>query len=272
MDDPNSLFSLGAARRLAGHTHRMARAEEQLVYRLSEPRTRGLRAWEYGVLLGYLQQAGPRPATALDVGSGNSAFPRYLARSRAVGSMTVLDLPEAFEARDEGWERNRRHGVGFMPGSMTEIPSPADRFDLVTSISAIEHLDGHAAAWRRDPEGHPRASYEAFVANTRTALREMVRVLRPGGTLFVTSDAYLADLQRGDNWMKAGGPGEIWSAYRFEDIEGVFVRTLTDEGLVLVGEPGFDRGSLEADATHSTYRGRYFTTFAVLGTLSCAPG
>lgn len=251
---------------MAGHAHRMARADSTLLARLAEPRTRGLRAWEYGTLLGYLQYAGALPSRALDVGSGDSAFPSFLVSSGAVESVTALDLPDAFEdLSDATLARESAQGVTRLAGSMLDIPVVDASFDLVTCISAIEHLDGHSADYRRNPEQHPRLPYAEYLQRTTTALEEMVRVLRPNGILYVTTDAYVSRFQKTDAWSKFDTGGVIWSAYRFEDVRPVFLDTLERAGAEIVGPPRLDESMVIDDRKRSTFRGRYFTSFAVVG-------
>ena len=57
MRDPNTFFSRSALKSLRGHVYRAANADERLLTRFAEPRIEGLRAWEYGVLLAYLDRS-----------------------------------------------------------------------------------------------------------------------------------------------------------------------------------------------------------------------
>jgi SAM-dependent methyltransferase len=262
---PSALFSQRQVRRLSGYAHRMARADDRLLRRLADPRIRGLRTWEYGMLLGYLRHRGLKPERALDVGTGDSAFPRYLVASGAVGRITTLDLPQALEEQAaDSAARAAASGVEQLVGSMLDIPAPDASFDLVTCISAIEHLDGQ-------PSPAVTRSHQRFLADTTVALGEMARVLRPGGLLYLTTDAYLPERQTTDGWAKFDSGGVIWSAYRFDDIEPTFVETLATAGLRPVAPPELDRRLLVADPGRSTFRGRYFTTFALLGERADAP-
>jgi SAM-dependent methyltransferase len=182
-------------------------------------------------------------------------------------------LPEAYEARDEDVvRRDDQLGIRRVGGSMLEIPFDDDSFDLVTSISAIEHLDGDRGLHARDPERYPRKAYEEYAADTRRALDEMMRVVRPGGYLFLTTDAYIPDLQRSDTWSSPGGDGPIWSAYRFESIEHVFLAAARENGFELVGRPDYAVERLLEDPDRSSYRGRYFTTFCMFARRSGSPG
>jgi SAM-dependent methyltransferase len=255
VERPNTLFSRLAVRELHPNVQRLAWRDPQLLHRLSDTRIEGVRAWEYSVLIGCLaREPEHRGWRCLDVGSGASTFPVYLLEHGWVGSMTTLDLEDPFERPDVGTPPSER--VERVAASMLEIPFPDGSFDLVTCISAIEHLDGN----RRDPEPAP---YDRYRSDTRRAVEEMMRVVRPGGYLYLMTDAYLSDRQTTDRWSSPDGKSPIWSAYRYEDIDGLFVRTLEDGGFELVGGHDFDRSELVNDPDRSTYRGRFFTTFAL---------
>jgi SAM-dependent methyltransferase len=261
----NTLFSRRACAELRGYIQRLVHSDRAMLARLSDRRIAGVRSWEYGTLLALLSD---RPARrgwrALDVGSGASTFPQYLVRSHNVGEMTTLDLPDPHEPPGE--EENAGFPLRHVEGSMLQLPFGAETFDLVISISAIEHLDGDRHAHRRDPLGNPRIPYDEYVERTSVALREMARVLAPGGLLYVTSDAYVPDLQRTDAWSSKEGGAEIWSAYHFGDIERVFMDTIRSAGLRPEGQADFREALLVDDPDRSTYRGRYFTTFAIAAT------
>jgi SAM-dependent methyltransferase len=254
---PNTLFSRRRVHDLHANVQRLAWRDAQLLHRLSDTRIEGVRAWEYGVLVGCLIRSPEHGSwRCLDVGSGASTFPAYMLEHGWVGSMTTLDLEDPFE-RPDGAQPSE--GVERVTASMLELPFADASFDLITCISAIEHLDGD----RSDPEGQPPAPYERYRSDTRRAVEEMMRVVRRGGYLYLTTDAYIPERQTTDAWSSPHGNGPIWSAYHYEDIEGLFVRTLEDGGFELVGGHDFDRSHLIDDPDRSTYRGRFFTTFAL---------
>ena len=264
---PNTLFSKQEVKRLRGHIQRMVRKDQDLLARLSEARIGGVRDWEYGTLLGALMAFPERSGWgALDVGSGNSTFPRYLVESGNCAHMTTLDLEYAFEKQKERTRvRDEEAGITRVEGSMLDLPFEDASFDLVTCISAIEHLDGSLSQHLKDPEANPHLPYDDYLERTRTAVREMARVVRPGGVLYLTSDLYLADRQTTDAWAGPGYDGPIWSAYRYDDFDEVFVQTLRASGLELWGEPADHRPELLAESEdRASYRGRYFTVFALL--------
>jgi ubiquinone/menaquinone biosynthesis C-methylase UbiE len=214
--------------------------------------------WEYGTLLGALAGVEGRDSfRAADIGSGNSTFPLYLAETGNAGSMVCLDLPEAHEHQSaEHQRREREGGVERVAGSMLDLPFDDGSFDLVTCISAIEHLDADRHVDSKPP-------YDEYLARTRQGLAEMMRVLAPGGCIYVTTDAFIPELQRTDTWSSPRGKGPIFSAYRYEDIEATFIAAVEEGGGELVGPVDYRRELLEESEDRASYRGRYFTTFAV---------
>ncbi|MGI8803699.1 MAG: class I SAM-dependent methyltransferase [Solirubrobacteraceae bacterium] len=95
----------------------------------------------------------------LDAGCGSGRNMVDLAR---FGTVTGLELADASVAKA------RSRGVGaVVQATLEEMPFAADRFDLAVSFDVIEHLD-----------------------DDRRALRELRRVVRPGGLLVVTVPAY----------------------------------------------------------------------------------
>lgn len=255
---PNTLFSTAAVAGMRGHIQRLSYRDRYLLQRMSEPRIGKVRDWEYGNLLGLL--VGPAPAArALDVGSGRSTFPTYLLRNGFVQSMTTLDLEGAHERQ---WDVNvqdaEKAGVTHVQGSMLDLPFEDASYDLVTCISAIEHLDGSPKHTPREE----RPTYERYVADTAQAMREMARVVAPGGLLYVTTDVYIPARQTTDVWSTPTD-GRIWSAYHFEEIERTFLAAVRNAGLELIGEPDYREQLLVDSTDRASYRGRYFTVFAV---------
>jgi SAM-dependent methyltransferase len=152
------------------------------------------RAWEYPWAVLAAQLPDP-PARILDVGGGGSAFAYYLAERgyecvvadpslnegtgcvydrerspyqnarsmikrivfRAAGIHSVWGLPEA----------DRVHPVRFVADRADKLSFPDRHFDRVFCLSVIEHIP---------PKAWPGC------------IREMERVLRPGGRLVITED------------------------------------------------------------------------------------
>jgi SAM-dependent methyltransferase len=101
----------------------------------------------------------PARARILDAGCGSGRNMVELARH---GTVTGIELSETSVAL----ARERRMGE-VIAGSVLEMPFEADSFELAASLDVIEHLEDDLAA-----------------------LRELRRVVAPGGSLLVTVPAY----------------------------------------------------------------------------------
>lgn len=106
-------------------------------------------------------------ARILDVGCGTG---QYVRRANELGfSASGLEPAEAM--RKAAIEKNP--GSAILDGVATELPFPDTQFDLVICIEVVRYLHR---------------------ADIRQALREMHRVLMPGGTMFLTTvNKYAAD-------------------------------------------------------------------------------
>jgi SAM-dependent methyltransferase len=101
----------------------------------------------------------PARAEILDAGCGSGRNMIDLARH---GTVTGVELSQT------SVELARKREAGeVIEGSVLEMPFEAGRFDLAASLDVIEHLEDDLAA-----------------------LRELRRVVKPGGTLLVTVPAY----------------------------------------------------------------------------------
>jgi SAM-dependent methyltransferase len=101
----------------------------------------------------------PARARILDAGCGSGRNMVELARH---GTVTGIELSQT------SVELARGRGVGeVIAGSVLEMPFEADSFELAASLDVIEHLEDDIAA-----------------------LRELRRVVAPGGALLVTVPAY----------------------------------------------------------------------------------
>jgi SAM-dependent methyltransferase len=101
----------------------------------------------------------PAPARILDAGCGSGRNMVDLAR---LGAVTGVELSETSVCVA------RARNIGeVIEGSVLEMPFEPDSFDLAVSLDVIEHLDDDLGA-----------------------LRELRRVVAPGGCLLVTVPAY----------------------------------------------------------------------------------
>jgi SAM-dependent methyltransferase len=101
----------------------------------------------------------PRPARVLDAGCGSGRNMIELAR---LGAVTGIELSQT----SVSLARARLLGE-VIEGSVLSMPFDSDSFDLAVSLDVIEHLD-----------------------EDLDALRELRRVVAPGGFLLVTVPAY----------------------------------------------------------------------------------
>jgi SAM-dependent methyltransferase len=132
-------------------------------YELQTHRAEDRHWWYRGrrrVLHGVIGRLALAPeARILDAGCGSGRNMVELAR---YGSVTGIELSEVAVAAA------RERGVGeVVAGSLSELPFADDSFDMAVCLDVIEHLD-----------------------DDRGALRELRRVIAPGGVLLVTVPAY----------------------------------------------------------------------------------
>ena len=132
-------------------------------YELQTHRAEDRHWWYRGrrrVLEGVITQLRlPARARILDAGCGSGRNMVELARH---GVVTGIELSETSVSLA------RERGVGeVIEGSVLQMPFAADSFELAASLDVIEHLEDDLAA-----------------------LRELRRVVAPGGTLLVTVPAY----------------------------------------------------------------------------------
>lgn len=123
----------------------------------------------------------------LDVGCGLGLVSVAAARRLKTGKVTAIDTWNsqaiAGNSLEAAKENAKAEGVAerirFEPGNPCKLVYPADQFDVVVSVTALHRLDDD---------------------NQRShALREMLRVLKPGGRLLVfdtEETGYYADILR----------------------------------------------------------------------------
>lgn len=238
---------------LSSRTQELKAFDSNLNTRLSEAGIDGLKVWEYGKLLTSIDSF--RGMRILDAGPGESTFCLYL---KSLGADVVtIDYPQPFAPNKEGFrDKCFRSDVAIHFGTMTQMPYKSDSFDLVTCTSTIEHLDTDQK-WKPIP-------HDDFIDATFKTLAEMCRIIKPGGYLYITSDAYDPERQKTDNWDLSFMYEDIGAAYSIYDIGRIFVDTIEKGGLTFANGYDYNPNIVARDTQRCNYRGRYFTTFAVL--------
>ncbi len=141
------------------------------------------RLWEYGSILQQLSDLQvPHDCELIDVGAGASFFDPYLAfyypKLCCTDSMKYGDVTSMVEAQRRAYDVTLPL-YDLMLEDMSPRPEigwggATDKFDVTMCISTIEHVDDHDRAFR-----------------------ELVRITKPGGYIFITSD-YFRDLAQWD--------------------------------------------------------------------------
>ena len=107
----------------------------------------------------------------LEIGCGRGGFSYWLAsQTPRPAGIVAADFSNTAVSKADTFARARGiPGITWLVGDIESIPHAADSFDVVVSCETIEHVP------------HPRL-----------ALRELARVLRPGGRLYLTCPNYFS--------------------------------------------------------------------------------
>ena len=266
----NSLHAQSHQPRLAREKAILETFDLSLFRTLNTSYLRGQIVFEYGALLNHVSDW--KGLKVLDIGSGRSSLPRWMAGQGA--QVTAFEYPSQVEKPPTGWRQRINEWVqrsapepGVAYGTMLELPMAAQSFDVVCSFSVIEHLDTNLPDLRYVP--YPEQKRRAV-----QTLQEMVRVARPGGLIYLTSECCQYRLVQTDTWLDAyyykAGPDrdlkepKFSSAWPVDEIPEIFHRTLEAAGCQLVGANGLVPAQLDGRSEVASFRGPPFSAFSVL--------
>ena len=135
----------------------------------------------------------------LDVGCGGGRTVRKMAMQASGGKVFGLDYSEASVAVSRKMNRHliREGRVEILQGSVSGLPFPDGMFDLVTAV-----------------ETH------YFWPDIPSDMREIVRVLKPGGTLAIMGEAYKGGKfdERNRKWIELGD----MTCHSTDELYGIF--------------------------------------------------
>ena len=167
----------------------------------------GTRAWEYPWVLEVLNQNIKANSKVMDCGCGTNGFPLVLHQNgyKAMGLDYFVgdDSQKVGYGLTDSYIKKNSSKIEFVNGGMEAIPLSDNMVDAITCISVMEHV---VIEHKEKPDFHLQC------------LKEMNRVLKPGGLLICTYDTILnKDVVYADKfgWGKNG-----W--YYKEDIEYLF--------------------------------------------------
>jgi len=258
----NVMFNSALGPALGPERSALERFDLYLYEAMNSSRLAGQIVFEYGTLLRAIDRW-PN-LRVLDIGTGRSTFPRWMSRAGAV--VTTLDLSTPAERSWGGFQQRvndvvgRRPGViGAVTGSMRCLPFADASFDLLTSLSVIEHLD-------TDLPDRTFVPYDEQRRRLAQSLDEMIRVAKPGGYIYITSECCDFERATTDAWKPAyyhdEGPA-LSGAWPVQDVPRLFYEYVAARGCALVGGMRFAASDI-LRTDHWTWRGPYFGGFAVL--------
>ena len=163
-----------------------------------------LKAWE---VIDKMSAEVGRPLQIADVGGGRGALSPYLAAKGH--DVEIFDMNYAWDTRGDPGVEHRflkwaaKNGLKCSYGSLFNVPGATGAYDIVLSISVLEHVP-----------------YKPY------AIKETLRLLRPGGKLFLSFDFTVDSARLEDNLrVEIFTPGRLQAALASVGIPDVSVST-----------------------------------------------
>ena len=140
---------------------------------VADPFHQWSRQWEYPFVATRVHQfiEDCPSARILDAGSGITFFPYFISQHYADSCVVACDQDDAIGRLFASVNRFSPRPVNFTLGDIRSLPFENDSFDLIYSVSVLEHT-----------------------TSREHAISEFARILKPGGKLVVTFDISLDGL------------------------------------------------------------------------------
>ncbi len=139
-----------------------------------------VRAWEWPWTLKRAEEW-PQRGNALDAGCGTSRMPYWIKDlgydAFGADNFDYADADAGYARRAQEHFRSNvpeESGVTLVEAPLDRLPFPDGHFEIITCVSVMEHIYNP-----KQPNAHHRH------------LKEMLRVLKPGGAVFFTYDVHI---------------------------------------------------------------------------------
>ena len=197
------------------------------------------RAVEYSTLLGFFDNETKYSGLKmLDIGTGNSTYPVFFLKNNA--DVFSIDLSKVMGGSNL-WStrKNNKYHLKRQVADMLDMPFEDETFDIVTSISVIEHLNELFT----DEKWFPVTNSD-FKKRTVTCIREMARVLKPGGVFYVTTDIFNANETE---LLQLSDPSAVRTrpAYTLSEFKDLWLPLLKEENIELQKIRDFSEENLQ---------------------------
>jgi ubiquinone/menaquinone biosynthesis C-methylase UbiE len=138
---------------------------------VADPLHQWSRQWEYPYIISRLEGI-KKSAKIIDLGAGVSFLPYYLKEKQGLKNILAVDYDPSLENLYHKVNSKVKESIDFQNGDMRNLHAIEDSSaDIVYSVSVLEHTDSYP-----------------------TVLKEVYRILKPGGSLVLTFDISLDGL------------------------------------------------------------------------------
>jgi ubiquinone/menaquinone biosynthesis C-methylase UbiE len=248
----NKIINIYDIAKLKKYLEKLASFDENWFLKIFTPDSLGLTAWEIALLLHRIDvnEIELKNKRILITEGSGSKLADFFAKKGAI----VTDL---ITFGKENWKygKNRNKNVSTVVGDLRNLPFEDNYFYMIISLSSIQLLDV-----KEEKLGF--YNKKNFWLRSKRAIREMSRVLKNKGLIYLTTDFYLSS-QKEDNLFKTKNK-PIRCAYVWDRLPK-FVNFMNKLGIKIKFNIKMQENRLKVRSSKSNFRGRYFTTAAFMG-------